>query len=71
MGITPELSMIRSCPDRQLYFHISRYMLKEVGRAHFLLPKVKVEFRQLSSFKNGLVFALPIKLNQISLFFAD
>jgi hypothetical protein len=33
----------------QLYFHITRYMLKEEGRALFLLPKVKVEFRHLSS----------------------
>jgi hypothetical protein len=55
----------------QLYFHITRYMLKEEGRALFLLPKVKVEFRTFLRFKNGLVFALPIKLNQISLFFAD
>ena len=31
----------------QLYFHITRYVLKEEGMTLFLLPKVKVEFRHL------------------------
>jgi hypothetical protein len=51
--------------------HITRYVLKEEGRTLFLLPKEKIEFRHLFRFKNGLVFVLPIKLMQISLFFAD
>ena len=55
----------------RLYLPITRYVLKEEGRTLFLLPKVKVEFRHLFRFKNGLVFVLPIQLMQISLFFAD
>jgi hypothetical protein len=46
-------------------------MLKEEGRALFCCPKWKWNFGTFLRFKNGLVFALPIKLNQISLFFAD
>jgi hypothetical protein len=43
----------------------------EEGMTLFGGPKVKVELRHLFRFKNGLFFVLPIKLMQISMFFAD
>jgi hypothetical protein len=47
----------------------------EYDKDTFLEPKVKVEFQHFFSvhpffhFENGLVFGLPIKLMQISMFF--
>jgi hypothetical protein len=55
----------------QLYFHITRYVLK---RREDTFWGAKSESRVSASFfasKNGLVFVLPIKLMQISMFFAD
>jgi hypothetical protein len=46
--------------------------VKKKKGGHVLGSKVKVEFRHLFfHFENGLVFGLPIKLMQISFFFAD
>ena len=44
--------------------------VKKKKGGHVLGSKVKVEFRHLFfRFENGLVFGLPIKLMQISMFF--
>ena len=69
------LTLMRVFPSRhrgsQLYFHITKYVLKRRREDTFGGPKVKVEFRHLFRFKNGLVIVLPIKLMQISMFFVD
>ena len=51
--------------DSQLYFHITRFVLKEEGRTLFVLPKVKVEFRHLSSLQKrfSLYSSHKIKVN--------
>ena len=43
--------------------------VKKKKGGHLLGPKVKVEFRHPFRFENGLIFGLPIKLMQISMFF--
>ena len=55
----------------QLYFHITRYVLKRRREDIFWGAKSESSFCTLFRFKNGLVFVLPIKLMQISMFFAD
>ena len=47
----------------QLYFHITRYVLKEQGRTLFLLPKVKVEFRHLFSLQKLISLCSSHKIN--------
>ena len=46
----------------QLYFHITRYLLKE-GRTHFLLPKVKVGFQHLFSLQKRFSLCSSHKIN--------
>ena len=46
----------------QLYFHITRYVLKE-GRTLYLLPKVKIEFRHLFSLQKRFSLCSSHKIN--------
>ena len=55
----------------QLYFHITRYVLKRRREDTFWGAKSESSSCTLFRFKNGLVFVLPIKLMQISMFFVD
>ena len=54
----------------QLYFHITRFVLKEEGRTLFVLPEVKVEFRHLSSLQKrfSLCSSHKIKANIVVFF---
>jgi hypothetical protein len=66
-GIIPWYLMVRHQPysnhrGSQLYFHITRYVLKE-GRTLFLLPKVKVEFRHLFSLQKQFSLCSSHKIN--------
>ena len=47
----------------QLYFNITRYVLKEEGRTLFLLPKVKVKFRYLFSLQKRFSLCSSHKIN--------
>ena len=47
----------------QLYFHITRYVLKEEGGHPFLLPNVKVEFRHLFSLQKRFSLCSSHKIN--------
>ena len=55
----------------QLYFHITRYVLKEEGRTLFLLSKVKVEFRHLFSLQKRFSLCSYHNINANIVVFAD
>jgi hypothetical protein len=47
----------------QLYFHITRYVLKEERRTLIFLPKVKIEFRHLFSLQKRFSLCSSHKIN--------